>query len=63
MKNKEYINAQKKCANYCTGYICSGIMIGKRLEQWVDQDLAGKVCKLKEGKNCEYFDKIVKPIL
>lgn len=55
--------AQKECSNYDTGYICSGVMIGKHLEQWIDSELCGKICRLKEGKDCEYFDKIVKPIL
>lgn len=62
MEKKDYINAQKNCANYCSGYICSGIMIGEHLQQWVDLDLANKICRLKEGKTCEYYDKIVKPI-
>lgn len=55
--------AQKECSNYDTGYICSGVMIGNHLEQWIDSELCGKICKLKEGKDCEYFDTIVKPIL
>ena len=56
MKDKEYLMAQSKCANYETGYICSGVMIGKHLEQWIDSKLSNKVCRLKEGKSCEYFD-------
>ena len=63
MENKEYLIAQKECSNYETGYICSGVMIGKHLEQWIDSELCGKMCRLKEGKDCEYFDKIVKPII
>ena len=46
------------CANYSNGK-CDGIMIGKHLEQWIDQDLENKPCKIKSGKECEYFNKIV----
>ena len=35
--------AQKECSNYDTGYICSGVMIGKHLEQWIDSELCGKI--------------------
>ena len=63
MKNKEYLLAQSECANYQAGYICTGAMLGSHLEQWIDSELSNKICRLKEGKNCDYFDRIVKPIL
>lgn len=60
---KDTTHVQKHCANYTTGYICMGAMIGKRLDQVIDSEFAGKVCKIKEGGECEYFEKIVKPSL
>jgi len=63
MKKKENVLPSKHCANYTTGYICLGIMIGEHLEQWIDKEKEGKLCLLREGKDCDYFDKCVKPIL
>jgi hypothetical protein len=63
MKKKENTLPSKHCANYTTGYICLGVMIGVHLEQWVDSEKEGKLCLLRDGKECDYFDKCVKPIL
>jgi hypothetical protein len=53
----------KHCANYNAGYICSGIIIGKHLNQWVDTDMCDKTCLIKNGEECEYFNNFVKPII
>tara|TARA_R110000744_G_scaffold110434_1_gene208327 strand:- start:12931 stop:13116 length:186 start_codon:yes stop_codon:yes gene_type:complete len=53
----------KHCANYNTGYICSGIIISKKLNLRIDIDLENKPCLVREGEECEYFNEIVKPAL
>ena len=63
MKKKELSKVSGHCANYTTGYICLGAMIGRQLDQVIDSEYAGKVCKLKKGEECEYFEQIVKPSL
>tara|TARA_R110002051_G_scaffold316625_1_gene396532 strand:- start:389 stop:514 length:126 start_codon:yes stop_codon:yes gene_type:complete len=40
-----------------------GIIIGEHLEQWIDKEKEGKPCLVRDGKECDYFDKCVKPIL
>ena len=40
--NNPNIKVKNHCANYNTGYTCSGIMIDSKLRQWVDVDLCGK---------------------
>lgn len=52
---------KKHCANYNTGYKCSGVMINKDLKQCIDSKLCGKVCLIKKGEKCEYFTKVVEP--
>ncbi len=52
---------KKHCANYNTGYKCSGIMIDKNLNQCVDDTLSGKTCLIKKGEQCSYFKNIVEP--
>ncbi len=63
MKKEDSKQVMQHCANYTTGYICSGVMINSRLGQWIDEDLYNKPCLIKEGKECEYFNKFIKPIL
>ncbi len=63
MEKKAETSVREHCANYNYGYICSGVMIGKHLEQWIDSDYAHKPCKIKEGEECEYYTRIVEPSL
>ena len=63
MRIKDTSHVMKHCANYTAGYICLGGMINSQLQQWLDDDLYNKPCLIKEGKECEYFDKFVKPII
>jgi hypothetical protein len=53
---------KKNCANYNTGFNCSGVMIGNYLQQWIDKEYYNKSCKIKEGKSCNYYNNIVEPI-
>jgi len=53
----------KHCANYNSGHICSGVIINKDLRQLIEKDLADKPCIVREGKECDYFNKCVKPII
>ena len=50
------------CANYNTGYTCTGVMIGSKLQQWINKALENKGCVVIEGKECEYYNQCVKPI-
>jgi len=66
--NRQINNSTKgvvrnNCANYQTGFICSGCMIGNKLEQWIDTDKAGKKCLIINGNKCDYYDKCIKPII
>lgn len=67
MNRKETIsssaNVKYHCANYNTGYICSGILIDERLNQWIDDEKVNKKCLIKCGKKCDYYTNIVEPIL
>ena len=60
-KNSSQTAVKKLCANYNSGYICSGIIIDSKLKQRVDGNLANKVCQIKRGRDCKYYDKCVKP--
>jgi len=64
--NREKTNpktkVKKNCANYNTGYKCSGVMINRKLNQRIDSSYIKKICKIKRGKECEYYNKLVKPI-
>jgi len=48
------------CANYNTGFICSGAMINRQGKMWLDKDKANKPCLVAKGKECDYFETIVK---
>ena len=52
-------DVKNECANYNAGYICSGVMIGKGLHQWIDSEMENKVCKVKKNEECTYFNTIV----
>jgi len=54
---------KKHCANHNTGYKCSGIMINSKLQQFINSDLCGKECLIKQGKSCDYFTNIVEPAI
>lgn len=56
-------SVKNNCANYNPGFYCSGIMIGKLLQQWIDKDLYNKTCKIKKGEECQYYKNIVEPIV
>ena len=51
--------ALKYCANYNYGK-CLGVIITRKLNQFIDLDLADKRCKLELGENCIYYDSTVK---
>ena len=53
-------DVKNECANYNTGYICSGVIINSRLHQFIDAKLENKKCLIKEGKECLYFENFVK---
>ena len=55
------IRVKNHCANYNTGYTCSGIMINSDLKQWIDSGLCGKKCLISDNKECDYFNNIVAP--
>ena len=57
------IMVKNNCANYNTGYTCSGIMIDRQLNQRIDSKLCGKKCLISDNKECDYFDYIVKPAI
>ena len=61
MQKKDTQLVLQHCANYTVGYICSGAMIDKNLNQWIDEELYNKPCLVKEGGECGYFNKFVKP--
>ena len=56
---KKSKKALKYCANYNCGK-CLGVIITKKLNQFIDLDLAEKSCKLELGENCIYYDSTVK---
>ncbi len=63
-EEKTLANAVKKeCANYNTGFKCSGVMIGGKLQQWVDKAFADKPCVVAKGKECDYYNRCVKPVV
>lgn len=53
----------KHCANYTVGYICAGGIIRSDGSSVINEELENKPCFIKKGKECDYFDKFVKPIL
>lgn len=63
MKKDKNTLPSRHCANYTTGYICAGVMIGKHLGLWIDSDKEGKPCTVRDGGDCDYYNKCVKPIL
>ena len=60
-KNTITTAVKKNCANYNTGFKCSGVMIDSKLNQWLDTDLSGKECLIKRGEKCQYFSNVVEP--
>ena len=54
--NNPNIMVKNHCANYNTGYTCSGIMIDRQLNQRIDSELCGKKCLISDNKECDYFD-------
>jgi len=66
--NREFSKTPKAkvrehCANYEPNFICSGCMIGEKLKQWIDVEKMGRKCLVAEGKECDYYNKCVKPIV
>ena len=53
---------KKECANCNYDYKCDGVMINKKLKQWVDSKLENKKCKVIEGEKCTYYDLCLKPL-
>ena len=60
-KSTPTTQVKQECANYNPGYKCSGVLIDGKLNQWIDTDLCGKTCLIKQGKKCEYFENVVLP--
>lgn len=60
-KNNPRTDVKKYCANYNTGYVCSGVVICRDLSQYIDSELEGKICPVEKGDECLYFLEIVKP--
>ena len=61
-KNTIKTSVKNYCANYETGYKCSGIMIDEELNQFVDSNFCNKTCKIADGDDCKYYDNIVRKI-
>lgn len=59
-KQTPLTQVQDHCANYQPNYICIGAYIGSKGEIWMDEELAEKPCLIKQGKECPYFETIVK---
>ena len=49
------------CANYDTGYICSGVMIHSDLRMSIDLKKQAKPCLVVNNKECDYYNNCVKP--
>ena len=62
-KNTVQNIVRKKCANYNTGFNCSGVMIGRYLQQWIDREYYNKTCKLTQGQDCQYYNQCIKPVV
>jgi len=54
---------RKHCANYMPGYICAGVIIRRNGTSVLDKELHNKACLIKEGKKCDYYNQVIKPIL
>jgi uncharacterized lipoprotein YddW (UPF0748 family) len=61
-KNNIKTFIKNECANYNTGYKCDGIMMDRKLHQWIDTDYANKKCQVVNGKKCTYYDLCLKPL-
>ena len=61
-KNTLKTSVKKHCSNYNTGYICSGIMIDKELNQFIDPKHHNKPCTVANGKECKYYEKVVRKV-
>ena len=61
-KNNIKTFIKNECANYNTGYECEGIMMDRKLHQWIDTDYANKKCQVVNGKKCTYYDLCLKPL-
>ncbi len=52
------------CANFnTTSKKCDGVMIGKKLNQWIDKSKVNKRCLVLDSKSCDYYNRCVKPII
>ena len=65
--NREILNTTKyrvssNCANYNSNETCDGVMIGGKLQQWIDSEKQGKKCLVLNGKQCDYFNRCIKPL-
>jgi len=59
---RETILAKQHCANYGKGRdvgVCSGVMITRNGQLWVNEAYIGKNCFADDG--CDYFKSIVMP--
>ena len=61
-KNNIETFIKKECANYNVGFKCSGVMIGEKLNQWINEEYAYKKYAVLDGKKCEYFELCLKPV-
>ena len=59
--NNKLTQVKKNCANCESDFTCNGAMIDSSLRTRIDGNLAGKTCVIKKGKECDYFNFIVKP--
>ena len=60
--NSDKGKVRTHCANYDIGFKCLGVIIGGKLQQKVDSELEGKPCLVADGKECNYYNRCVKPI-
>ena len=54
---------REHCANYEPNFICGGCMIGEKLQQRIDSKKAGKPCLVADDKECDYYNRCIKPIV
>lgn len=54
---------KSNCANCDTGFKCLGVMISNTLQMKVDSKKVNKQCLVINGKDCDYYNKFILPIV
>jgi len=61
-QNTKKYKIKKSCCNYNTDSTCDGVIIGSKLQQWVDSSKVGKKCLVVDNKECDYYNRCIKPL-